>query len=153
MILENCLFVGNISNTDTDFTIPPGKQPVYDAEHGCGALTVFQGARVRARGCTFTGNYNGVDDMSAGSSYKASIFWRNNATGGIAPGDRYEVAMADGSSVRDCFLNGDIMDLRGNVMRTTNTFDAPDPDFNAEFQPRGPGYENAGYRPPGRVSP
>ena len=153
VILENCLFVGNISNTDTDFTLPAGKQPVYDPEHGCGALTVFQGARVRARGCTFTGNYNGVDDMSAGSSYKASIFWRNNATGGIAPGGRYEVAMADGSAVRDCFLNGDIMDLRGNVMRTINTFDAPDPDFDAEFQPRAAGYENAGYRPAGSVSP
>ncbi len=148
VILENCLFVGNISNTDTDFTIPAGKQPVYDATHGCGALTVFRGARVRARGCTFTGNYNGIDDMSTGSSYTASIFWRNNATGGIAPGERYEVAMADGRAVRDCFLNGDITDLRGNVSRSGNTLDASDPDFDAEFRPRAPGYESAGYRPP-----
>ena len=146
-ILENCLFVGNISNTDTDYTVPPGKQTVYDSEHGCGALTVFQGARVRARRCTFTGNYNGIDDMSAGNSYTASIFWRNNATGGIAPGRRYEVALADGRSVIGCFLNGDITDLRGTVTRTNNTFDASDPDFDAEFRPRAAGYENVGYRP------
>ena len=147
MILENCLFVGNISNTGTDFTVPPGKQTVYDSEHGCGAVTVFQGARLRARRCTFTGNYNGVDDMSTGSRYTASIFWRNNAIGGIAPADRYEVAMADGSALNGCFLNGDIADLRGNVMRTGNTFDAPDPDFDTAFRPRAAGYENVGYRP------
>jgi hypothetical protein len=148
VILENCLFVANISNTDTDFTIPAGKQPVYDQTHGCGALTVFRGARIRARRCTFTGNYNGVDDMSAGSSYTASIFWRNNATGGIAPGERFEVAMADGRAVRDCFLNGDITDLRGNVSRRGNTFDAADPDFDDDFRPQASGYEVVGYRPP-----
>ncbi len=149
-IIENCLFVGNVSNTGTDFTVPAGQQTVYDSEHGCGALTVFQGARVRVRRCTFTGNYNGVDDMSAGNSYTGSIFWRNTATGGIAPGDRYEVAMFDGMSVADCFLNGEIADLRGNVSRSRNRFDTPDPEFDADFRPRSAVYENAGYRPVGR---
>jgi hypothetical protein len=149
-IIENCLFVGNVSNTGEDFTVPDGKQAMYDSEHGCGALTVFRGSRVRVSRCTFTGNFNGVDDMSAGNSYAQSIFWRNDATGGIAPGRRYEVALADGTSLESCFLNGDIADLRGNVVRTTNTFDAPDPDFDPEFRPRSADYENVGYRPVSR---
>ena len=149
-IIDNCLFVGNISNTGTDLTVPEGKQPLYDPTHGCGALTVFAGSRVHVRRCTFTGNSNGVDDMSAGNRYTASIFWRNTASGGIMPGGRYEVAMADGGSLDGCFLNGDIVDLRGNVTREGNTFDAPDPDFDAEFRPRAVGYANVGYRPVGR---
>ena len=146
-VLENCLFVGNVSNTGTDPTVPEGKLPLYDREHGCGALTVFSGSRVVVRRCTFTANYNGIDDMSTGNRYIESIFWRNNAVGGIAPGSRYEVALGDGRFVDKCFLNGDIADLRGNVRRERNTFDGPDPDFDDGFTPRSEAYENVGYRP------
>lgn len=149
-IIDNCLFVGNISNTGTDFTVPDGAQPVYDKEHGCGALTVFAGSRVEVRRCTFTGNSNGADDMSTGNRYTQTIFWRNNAPGSILPGGRYEVALADGATVQGCFLSGDIADLRGNVDRGGNTFDGPDPGFDAEFRPSAEAYSGVGYRPKNR---
>lgn len=147
-ILENCLFVGNISNTGTDPTVPEGQQPQYSAAHGCGALTVFWGSRVRVLRCTFTANYNGVDDMSVGNSYGQSIFWRNQADGGISPEGRYEVALRDGKSLRGCFVGGNIPDLQDNISRRINTFDPPDPQFDAEYRPTSPAYKDVGYRPP-----
>jgi hypothetical protein len=149
-VLENCLFVGNVSNVGKDFTVPDGEQPQYDPEHGCGALTVFWGSRVRVSRCTFTGNYNGIDDMSVGNRYEHSIFWRNDLAGGIATGKRYAVALRDGSGMSGCFLRGEIDDLRGNVGKDRNVLGAPDPDFDAEYRPRAPAYRDAGYRPPAR---
>lgn len=93
--IVNCLFVGNISNTRTNYT--PAKGNIawpeiprlvtttfgYQAERGCGALTVFPNSRVLVDHCTFTGNFNGADDKGR-SVYRNSIFWRNDATGGFA---------------------------------------------------------------------
>ena len=145
-IIENCLFVGNVSNTGTDFTVPEGTRTQYDSDHGCGALTVFLGSRARVDRCTFTANYNGVDDMSLGSRYTRTIFWRNNATGGIAPKGRYEVAMRDGGSLEGCFLKGTITDLNANVSQDQNVFDAPDPGFDSNYRPSSIRYRDVGYR-------
>jgi Right handed beta helix region len=144
--LENCLFAGNVSNTGVDFVgILAGGE--FHPENGSGAMTVFAGAQATVRRCTFTGNWNGVDDAGRGSTYVDSIFWQNTAKGGISPGRRYEMDIEDGAGVTRCFIHGDVDDLRGTVARDANTLAAPDPQFDAQFVPHAPQYASAGYRP------
>jgi hypothetical protein len=144
-IVENCLLVGNISNTGPDYLSKQGQG--YQEENGSGALTVFAGSRVWVRDSTFTGNWNGVDDKGSGNIYFNSIFWRNTLAGGISEGTRYELDILDGSKVRQCFIGGVVDDVRGSLSRQENRLDAPDPDFSAGFVPRNPIYEGVGYRP------
>ena len=144
--LENCLFAGNISNTGVDYVgILAGGE--FHPENGSGAMTVFAGAQAAVSRCTFTGNWNGVDDAGSGSAYVESIFWQNTAKGGISPGRRYEIDIEDGAGVKRCFVHGEIDDLRGTIARDANTLAAPDPQFDAQFVPRAPQYARAGYRP------
>lgn len=144
--VENCLFVGNIANLGVDYVglLTDGE---YHAEHGSGALTVFEGSRATVSRSTFTGNWNGVDDNGSGSTYVDCIFWKNNAGGGISAGSRYELDITDGSGVRGSFIHGDVNDLRHTINREVNTFDPPDPRFDAHFTPHTPEYGRAGYRP------
>jgi hypothetical protein len=144
--LENCLFVGNLANLGVDYVgmLSGGE---YHAENGSGALTVFEGSRATISRCTFTGNWNGVDDNGSGSTYVDSIFWKNSLAGGISPGSRYEIDITDGAGVRGSFIHGDVGDLRGTINRAANTFDAPDPRFDAQFSPQAPQYKAVGYRP------
>lgn len=144
--MENCLFVGNVSNMGVDYVgmLTGGE---YLAEHGSGALTVFAGSRATVSRCTFTRNWNGVDDNGTGSTYVDSLFWNNTLAGGISPGARYELDITDGSGVRGCFIHGQTNDLRGTINRATNTFDPPDPRFDERFVPREPRYAAVGYRP------
>jgi hypothetical protein len=142
---ENCLFVGNISNTGRIAGTPYSTS--YNREHGSGALTVFPGARCSVHRCTFTGNWNGVDDRGQGSEYVDSLFWRNDAAGGNAPAGRYELDVADGTAVRGCFLQGEIPDLRRVLVPGKNTLGGPDPLFDADYRPRAKEYEGVGYRP------
>lgn len=144
--LENCLFVGNVANLGVDFVGLLGGAE-YHAEHGSGALTVFEGSRATVTRCTFTGNWNGVDDNGTGSTYVDSIFWKNTLKGGISPGSRYEIDIADGSGVRGSFIHGEVNDLRDALDRKLNSFDPPDPRFDARFVPSAPEYAKAGYRP------
>jgi hypothetical protein len=144
--IENCLFVGNVANLGVDYVGLLGGEE-YHAEHGSGALTVFDGSRAEVIRCTFTGNWNGVDDAGTGSTYVDSIFWRNDKAGGISPGKRYEIDILDGSGVKGCFVGGDINDLRGTVDAKANRFDPPDPRFDEGFVPRAPEYAKVGYRP------
>jgi len=144
--IENCLFTGNISNMGVDVVgILAGGE--FHPENGSGALTVFGGAQAMVSRCTFTGNWNGVDDAGTGSTYVDSIFWQNTAKGGISPGRRYEIDIEQGAGVKGCFIGGEIGDLRGTVAKGANTLDAPDPEFDTRFAPRSPRYANAGYRP------
>ncbi|HEY2435038.1 MAG TPA: right-handed parallel beta-helix repeat-containing protein [Vicinamibacterales bacterium] len=146
--LENCLFAGNISNLGVDFVgILAGGE--FHPEHGSGAMTVFAGAQAMVSRCTFTGNWNGVDDAGTDSTYVDSIFWQNTASGGIAPQRRYEIDIEDGSGVKGCFIHGEIDDLRGTVARDANTLAAPDPQFDERFVPHTLQYAAAGYRPSG----
>jgi hypothetical protein len=144
--IENCLFVGNVANMGVD-TVGLLTGGEYHPEHGSGAMTVFEGSRATVSRSTFTGNWNGVDDGGTGSSYVDTIFWKNNLAGGISTGARYEIDILDAAGVKGCFIHGDVGDLRGTINREANTFDPPDPRFDAQFVPQSPQYAAVGYRP------
>ena len=74
-------------------------------------------------------------------------FWRNSLAGGISPGKRYELDLDDGAGVRGSFIHGVVNDLRGTISKAVNTFDPPDPRFDARFVPQAPEYSKVGYRP------
>jgi hypothetical protein len=144
--LENCLFVGNVSNMGVDYVgILAGGE--IHPEHGSGALTVFEGSQAAVSNCTFTGNWNGVDDIGAGSTYVDSIFWKNTLGGGISPGPRYELLVRDASGVKGSFIHGEVNDRYGNVDPAANRLNPPDPRFDADFVPHAPEYARVGYRP------
>jgi hypothetical protein len=88
-----------------------------------------------------------VDDNGTGSTYVKSIFWNNTLKGGISTGPRYEVDITNGAGVRGSFIHGETKDLRGTINRAVNTFDPPDPRFDAQFVPQAPEYAAVGYRP------
>lgn len=143
--LHNCLFVGNVANLGVDYVgLLTGGE--YHPENGSGALTVFEGSTATVNRCTFTGNWNGVDDNGTGSTYVDSIFWKNTLTGGISASPRYEIDITEGSGVRGSFIHGDVNDLRGTIDKSANTFDPPDPRFDAQFVPQAAQYARVGYR-------
>jgi hypothetical protein len=144
--LENCLFVGNVSNTGVDFVSP--KDDLRSFEHGSGALTVFKKSRARVVRCTFTDNWNGADDTGEASVWEHCLFWKNGRGGGVAPGTRYELDVVNGAGVTGCRIGGGVADLRGTIDKTRNQLDAPDPEFDASFEPRAKGCEGVGYRAP-----
>lgn len=144
--LHNCLFVRNIANTGMD-QIRQQFGLSYNPEHGCGAITVFPESQVRVTRCTFTANWNGVDDQGTGSVYQDCIFWMNTASDGSRPGDPYEIDIHDASGVERCYFHGKIDDLQGNVDRVRNVLRAADPDFDEQFRPLNPEYRQSGYRP------
>jgi hypothetical protein len=144
-VIENCLFVGNVANLGVDYVgLLAGGE--YHPENGSGAMTVFEGSKATVSRCTFTGNWNGVDDNGTGSTYVESIFWKNTLAGGISAAPRYELDITDGSGVRGTFIHGDVNDLRGTIDKHANTFDPPDPRFDAQFVPQAPQYARVGYR-------
>ena len=81
------------------------------------------------------------------STYVASIFWKNTLAGGISSGARYELDLGYGAGVRGSFIHGEVNDLMGTINREVNTFDPPDPRFDARFVPQAPEYASVGYRP------
>jgi hypothetical protein len=135
--LENCLFVGNISDEKVDFT----------QDHGFGALTVLPMCRATVSHCTFTDNGSAVDDQGRESVYRHSIFWKNTRAGGVVAKSRFELNLPPSATTTGCFLHGAINDLHSRVPRDTNHFDPPDPDFDDTFRPRNLLYAGAGYRP------
>ncbi|MBW3599208.1 MAG: right-handed parallel beta-helix repeat-containing protein [Planctomycetes bacterium] len=148
-VIVNCLFVGNISNTGMD-EVAREWGLRYHPEHGSGALTVFPGSRVEVRRCTFTGNWNGADDAGESSVYADCIFWKNTAGDGSRPGRPYELDILDASNVENCWLNGEIEDLRSVIDPAKNTLQAPNPHFDKFYQPRAEEYEGIGYRRSGQ---
>ena len=144
--IENCLFVGNVANMGVDVVgLLTGGE--YRPEHGSGAMTVFPGSKATVSRTTVTGNWNGVDDSGTGSTYVDSIFWKNSLAGGISPAERYELDLDQGAGVRGSFIHGVVNDLKGTVNHDVNTFDPPDPRFDARFVPQAPEYGKVGYRP------
>jgi hypothetical protein len=144
--IENCLFVGNVANMGVDVVgLLAGGE--FHPENGSGAITVFADGRAMVSRSTLTGNWSGVDDAGRGSTYVDTIFWKNTLGGGISPGKRYEIDIEDGAGVRGSFIHGAVNDLRGTVKRDANTFDPPDPRFDAQFAPQAPEYGKVGYRP------
>lgn len=146
VVIENCLFVDNLANLGEDF-IGQESGHEYNKQHGSGALTVFPTSVVRVVDCTFTNNWNGVDDKGTGNVYRNCIFWRNERPGGISPGARYELDILDAQGVSGCYIGGGVPDLRGTIDASRNVLDAPDPEFDAAFVPQAPVYAGVGYRP------
>jgi hypothetical protein len=148
VVIENCLFVSNVSNVGIDFVSGQDRgREGYNQKHGSGAMTVFAQSVVRVNRCTFTGNWNGVDDKGDGSVYTRNIFWKNDLPGGISPGKRYEVDIVDASGVKDNFIHGEIDDLRQTIDRDKNFFSSEDPKFDTEYRPRNKVFKNYGYDP------
>jgi hypothetical protein len=144
--VENCLFVGNVANMGVDVVgLLAGGE--FHPENGSGAITVFADSRAMVSRSTLTGNWSGVDDAGRGSTYVDSIFWKNTLGGGISPGQRYEIDIEDGAGVRGSFIHGAVNDLRGTIKRELNSFDPPDPRFDAQFVPQAPEFSKVGYRP------
>ena len=109
----------------------------------------MKGSDVEVLRSTFSGNWNGVDDKGASSVYRETIFWANDAEGGISPRGRYELDILEASGVGRRYFGGTfgVSDLRQTINRSTNVFDTPDPDFDTEFRPRSVAYAGIGYRP------
>lgn len=146
VVIDNCLFINNIANTGVDFI---GQQSghEYNKMHGSGALTVFPKSTARVNRCTFTGNWNGVDDKGIANVYHNCIFWENTARGGISKGNRYEIDIRDGSGVQGCYFQGEIDDLRNSLNPETNVLAAPNPQFDVQYIPLAKEYSDVGFRP------
>lgn len=144
--ITNCLFTNNIGNTGMA-AVASQYGLKYHESHGSGALTVFPGSSACADRCTFTRNWNAVDDH-ASSVYTNCIFYDNTASDGSLPGAPYELDVAETVKVEDCWIRGTTDDLRGTIDATHNRLQAPDPDFDEHLQPRNPEYKNAGWRKP-----
>ena len=145
-VIENCLFVNNIANTGKDY-IGQRSGSEYNKKNGSGALTVFSRSRAKVIRCTFTGNWNGVDDKGTANIYRDCIFWQNISPGGISEGKRYEIDILDGTGVRGCWIAGEIIDLRNTINPETNVLHAPNPQFDKSYTPLAKEYSEVGYRP------
>lgn len=143
--IRNCLFLGNIANRGYYTEVPA---PKFHDQNGSGALTVFPKSIVIVDQCTFTGNYNGVDDESDGSIFSNCIFWKNDRHGGVIAGKRYELDIRDGRNVTNCWLGGnEVLDLRASISPNRNVLNAPDPEFDDAYRPHRAEYKDVGYRP------
>jgi hypothetical protein len=141
--INNCLFVGNVSNTGEDVVAKQsGERPFVNS----GVLTIFRNSRAIVRNCTFTGNRNGVDDMGGESSYFNCLFLRNTLEAGLTGSSRYELAVNAGAKVSGCFFDGKIHDVTHAISAQENVLDAPPPKFDKNFVPQAPEYKGAGYR-------
>ena len=145
-VFDNCLFVGNISNTGME-KIKKRLGLIHNEVHGCGALTVFENSIVQANRCTFTQNWNGVDDRGANNQYRNCIFWMNTASDGSRSGGPYEFDIQHAAGVDGCFIHGNIDDLKKTIEPQRNRMDAPDPQFDKSFRPTNPAYQDVGFRP------
>ena len=145
-VIENCLFVNNIANTGEDY-IGQRSGNEYNKKHGSGALTVFRRSKAKIIRCTFTGNWNGIDDKGTANIYRDCIFWQNISSGGISEGNRYEIDIVDGTGVSGCWIEGKIIDLRNAINPETNVLHAPNPRFDQNYAPLADEYSDVGYRP------
>jgi hypothetical protein len=144
-VISNCVFSGNIGNLGDNYISENKTQPEFT---NSSPLTVFPTSRALVQRCTFTGNRNGIDDLGHQSVYQNCIFWRNDLGGAFYGGERYELDLEDTAQVSGCFFGAAVIDRRGVISKSLNTFAAPDPKFDKHFIPASPEYSNAG----GRVS-
>lgn len=140
-LIENCLFVQNLSNCDLDTRSQ--QLGTWNQRSGHGALTVFAFSRAEVRNCTFVNNRNGIDDLSQHSTFQHCIFWNNQAEGGWPEGDRYDIQSARVEAVQDCFFGSN--SLRFDPRR--NMLQAPTPEFDEHWIPQNDVYGEVGYRP------
>lgn len=143
-IISNCLFVGNVANLGVNYIDANQAVPGFT---NSAPLTVFPRSRASVRNCTFTGNRNAVDDLGNQSVYQDCVFWRNTLGNAFYGGRRYDLDIADQARVAGCLFGGPVRDPNRVVSNANNVFNAADPTFDAEFQPRAAEYQNAGFRP------
>ena len=142
--IDNCLFVGNVSNIGEDVVAKQsGERPFVNS----GVVTIFQKSGALVRNCTFTGNRNGVDDMGGESSYFNCLFLENTLDTGLKGAARYELAVNAGAKVSGCFFRGKVYDVTHAISAQENVLDAPPPKFDTYFVPQAPEYKTSGYRP------
>jgi len=140
VLVENCLFVGNLSNCPLDERST--HLGSWKPEAGHGAVTVFAFSKAEFRRCTFIGNRNAVDDLSQDSTYQDCIFWRNNAAGGWPEGERYEIDVANAKNVQGCFISSNSY----SIDPAANMLEASDPQFDEHLNPQNSAYANVGFR-------
>jgi hypothetical protein len=145
--ISNCLFIGNLANQGVNYISQNKEQPEFT---NSAPVTVFPTSRAVMQRCTFTGNRNGIEDLGRQSIYQNCIFWRNDLGQAFYGGTRYDLDVEDSARVSGCIFSGQVLDRRGIVSRTGNLFDAPDPKFDAQFNPTAPEYKAAGFRAPPR---
>ncbi|MGB4739094.1 MAG: right-handed parallel beta-helix repeat-containing protein [Fuerstiella sp.] len=143
--MQNCLFVDNVGNYGMSEVLQKYNLS-YNETHGSGALTVFPGSRAQIDRCTFLGNWNAVDDRGVASEYSNTIFASNDASDGSRPGHPYEIDIVNADGVDRCFFHSKNPDLKGNVSRKKNVFDAGAPMFVETYVPANAGYAYVGFR-------
>ena len=144
-VISNCLFLGNASNQGVNYISNNKAHPEFT---NSAPLTVFPTSRALVQHCTFTGNRNGADDLGHQSVYQDCIFWHNDLGGAFYGGARYDLDIEDHAEVTGCVFSGAVLDRRDVVSKQANTFNAPDPRFDAQFKPGAPEYATAGARSP-----
>ncbi len=136
----NCLFTGNVSNTGPG----EGENPFNNN----GAITVFPRSRLQLDRCTLTGNRNGVDEQGGLSTFSNCIFSLNILGGGNPGLPRYELDLQRGGQVRNCIVDGLLIDPRHLVDATNNWASISDFHLTQEFvPPTVPAFQEVGYRP------
>lgn len=143
--LENCLFANNVGNYGMDAVLAEFGLS-YNEKHGSGALTVFPTSTAIVDRCTFTGNWNAVDDHGQGSQYTNSIFVSNSVSDGSRPGHPYEVDIVEKDVVHQCIFHSEHVDLQNTVDVKQNTFTNELPEFDEDFVPANPQYHAFGFR-------
>lgn len=144
--IDNCLFVGNIGNYGMDEIAETFKLS-YNAENGCGAMTVFPESTVNVTNCTFTENWSGIDDKGINSRYSNCILWKNDKNDGSRLGEPFELDLHDSATVTDCFVFGVVADLQKNIDKSKNNFEEIDPQFDDQYVPQSKAHQDVGYRP------
>jgi hypothetical protein len=146
VVVDNCLFVRNISNFGMDDLLAKFGLS-YNFEHGSGAITVFANAKLHLSRSTFVNNWNGLDDRGVHNVIEKCVFWNNDKWDMSRPKEPYELDISDASGVRDCFIYGLQNDLQGAIDGMKNRLNPPDPEFDEVFVPRCQDYAEVGFRP------
>jgi hypothetical protein len=140
----NCLFIANISNTGPG----EGENPFKNS----GAVTVFPRSRLLMDRCTLTGNRNGVDEQGGLSEFTRCIFASNTLEGGAPSQGRFELDLQQGGTVRDCVIQGAVLDPRRAIAAAKNQVNPSGFQLDEERVPARGAFEGLGYRPVAGVS-
>ena len=140
VFVENCLFVGNLSNCSLDERST--QLGSWKPESGHGAVSAFAFSEAEFRRCTFVNNRNGIDDLSQSGNYTDCIFWNNKAAGGWPKGNRYEIDVANPKNVQGCFISSNSY----SIDPTTNMLEASNPQFDEHLNPQNSAYAHVGFR-------
>ena len=146
VVVDNCLFVSNISNFGMDNLLAKFGLS-YNFEHGSGAITVFANAKLKLSKSTFVDNWNGLDDRGENNVIEKCVFWNNDKWDKSRPKEPYELDISDARGVRDCIIHGLKNDLQGTIDAAKNRMNPPAPQFDEGFVPQCPDYQDVGYRP------